>query len=182
MGSTWLASSDDSGAAGCDDDVATATQGLAVSLPASVPEITAVGGTEFNEGSLTYWSSSNGPFGGSALSYIPETAWNDAAASEALGGTIAASDGGASSIYKKPAWQAGPGVPNDGARDVPDVSLDASNRNDPYVVISEGEGMLVGGTSVAAPAFAGMVALLNQYLVQNQAQAKSGLGNIRPKL
>jgi subtilase family serine protease len=182
MGITWLASSGDSGAAACDYDVATATQGLAVSLPASVPEITAVGGTEFNQGSLTYWSSANGPFGGSALSYIPETAWNDTAASEALGGTIAASGGGASSIYKKPAWQSGPGVPNDGARDVPDVSLDASNMNDPYIVISDGEGILVGGTSVAAPVFAGMVALLNQYLVQNQAQSKSGLGNINPKL
>ena len=81
LGITWLASSGDSGAAGCDYDVATATQGLGVSLPASVPEITAVGGTEFNEGSLSYWSGSNGLYGGSALSYIPEMAWNDTAAS-----------------------------------------------------------------------------------------------------
>jgi len=49
-GITWLASSGDSGAAGCDYDVATATHGLGVSLPASVPEVTAVGGTEFSEG------------------------------------------------------------------------------------------------------------------------------------
>ena len=51
-----------------------ATKGLAVNLPASVPEVTAVGGTEFNEGSGTYWGTSNGANGGSALSYIPELA------------------------------------------------------------------------------------------------------------
>jgi subtilase family serine protease len=182
LGITWLASSGDSGAAGCDYDVATATQGLGVSLPASVPEVTAVGGTEFHEGSLSYWSGNNGPGGGSALSYIPEIAWNDTLASEALGGTIGASGGGVSTVYKKPAWQTGPGVPNDGARDVPDVALAASDANDPYVVISEGAAIGVGGTSAAAPSFAGMIALLNQYLVQNQVQAKSGLGNINPKL
>jgi len=182
LGITWLASSGDSGAAGCDYDVAMATQGLGVSLPASVPEITAVGGTEFREGSLSYWNGSNTSNDGSALSYIPETAWNDTLASEALGGTIGASGGGLSSVYKKPAWQTGPGVPNDGARDVPDVALAASDAHDPYIVFSEGVAFGVGGTSAAAPSFAGMIALLNQYLVQNQVQAKSGLGNINPKL
>jgi len=182
LGITWLASSGDSGAAGCDYDVTMATQGLGVNLPASVPEVTAVGGTEFNEGSLTYWSSSNGFYGGSALSYIPETAWNDTAVSEAFGGTIAASGGGLSSVYKKPTWQTGPGVPNDGARDVPDISLAASLAHDPYIIISEGAVYTVGGTSAAAPSFAGMVALLNQYLVQNGVQTKPGVGNINPKL
>jgi subtilase family serine protease len=182
LGITWLASSGDSGAAGCDYDVATATQGLGVSLPASVPEITAVGGTEFDEGSLNYWSSGNGLYGGSALSYIPETAWNDTVESELLGGTIAATGGGVSSVYKKPAWQAGPGVPNDGARDVPDIALAASNGHDPYIIVTEGAVGGVGGTSAAAPSFAGMIAVLNQYLVQNKVQTKPGVGNINPKL
>jgi subtilase family serine protease len=182
LGITWLAASGDSGAAGCDYDVTTATQGLGVSLPASVPEVTAVGGTEFNEGSLAYWRSTNGPNGGSALSYIPETAWNDTAANEALAGTMAASGGGLSSVYQKPAWQAGPGVPNDGARDVPDISLNASIAHDPYLIVSGGATYGVGGTSASAPSFAGMLALVNQYLVQNQVQAKSGVGNINPKL
>src|SRR5208337_4389903 len=109
-----------------------------VSLPASVPEVTAVGGMEFNEGSGNYWSGTNGPYGGSALSYIPEVAWNDTAASLAFGGTISASGGGVSSVYKKPTWQTGPGVPNDGARDVPDVALNASNAHDSYYIVSEG--------------------------------------------
>lgn len=182
MGITWLASSGDSGAAGCDYDVAMATQGLGVSLPASVPEVTAVGGTAFNEGSLTYWSSTNGTYGGSALSYIPEVAWNDTLASEALGGTISSSGGGLSSVYKKPSWQTGPGVPNDGARDLPDISLTASNAHDSYIVVSGGEAFGVGGTSASSPSFAGVLAVLNQFLVQNKVQAKPGLGNINPKL
>jgi subtilase family serine protease len=178
LGITWLASSGDSGAAGCDYDVATATQGLGVSLPASVPEVTAVGGTEFNEGSLSYWSAANGPSGGSALSYIPETAWNDTSAT----GALAASGGGLSAVYTKPSWQAGPGVPNDGARDVPDISFNASDAHDAYLVVSEGGVWGVGGTSASAPSFAGMVAVLNQYLLQNQVQTKPGVGNLNPKL
>ena len=84
LGITWLASSGDSGAAGCDNNAAVATQGLAVSLPASVPEITAVGGTEFAEGGGSYWSRGNGTYFGSAISYIPETSWNDTVASGSL--------------------------------------------------------------------------------------------------
>jgi subtilase family serine protease len=182
QGITWLASSGDSGAAGCDYDATIATQGLGVSLPSSVPEVTAVGGTSFKDGSGTYWLSTNGTYGGSAMSYIPETAWNDTTLSLQLGGTIASSGGGLSAIYKKPAWQTGPGVPNDGARDVPDIALTASPIEDPYVIVSGGEVLTVGGTSASAPSFAGMLALLNQYLVQNKVQTKSGLGNINPTL
>ncbi len=178
LGITWLASSGDSGAAGCDNGAAVATQGLAVSLPASVPEITAVGGTEFAEGGGSYWNSGNGPYFGSAISYIPETSWNDTVAS----GSLASSGGGLSSIYKKPSWQAGPGVPGDGVRDVPDVALNAANGHDPYLVVTEGLAVGVGGTSASAPAFAGILAVLNQYLVQNKVQSKPGLGNINPKL
>lgn len=178
LGITWLVSSGDSGAAGCDDGVAVATQGMGVSLPASIPEVTAVGGTEFNEGSGSYWSAGNGLYGGSALSYIPETSWNDTVAM----GSLASSGGGLSSIYSKPSWQAGPGVPGDNARDVPDISLAAASAHDPYLVVSQGSVLGVGGTSAAAPSFAGMVALLNEYLVKNQVQSKAGLGNINPKL
>jgi subtilase family serine protease len=178
LGITWVVSSGDSGAAGCDYDAPVATQGLGVSLPASIPEVTAVGGTEFNEAGLSYWNAVNGPYGGSAISYIPETSWNDTL----VFGGLAASGGGKSSVYAKPTWQAGPGVPGDGVRDVPDVALDASNEHDPYWVISQGGSILVGGTSAAAPSFAGMVAVLNQYLVENQVQSAPGLGNINVKL
>lgn len=178
LGITWLASSGDSGAAGCDYSALSASQGLGVSLPASVPEITAVGGTEFNEGDTSYWTSKAGPNGVTAMSYIPEKAWNDTS----MGDGLASSGGGASSVFPKPTWQKGPGVPSDGVRDVPDVALAAANGHDPYIVISEGESFGVGGTSAAAPSFAGILAVLNQFLVQNQVQSKPGLGNLNIRL
>ena len=176
MGITWLVSSDDQGAAGCDYGATVASLGLAVDFPASIPEVTAVGGTEFNEGAGYYWSSTDGSFGNSALSYIPEMAWNDTA----YGGGLSASGGGVSVLYPKPAWQTGAGVPSDGARDVPDVAMDASNDHDPYNVLTGGQWQHFGGTSVATPVFAGIVALLNQDLSANGSQA--GVGNINTVL
>jgi uncharacterized protein (TIGR03437 family) len=182
LGITWLACSGDSGAFDCDYRVNVAVHGLAVNFPASIPEVTAVGGTEFNEAGGTYWNATNGPNGGSATSYIPETAWNDTVKSVADGKGIDATGGGVSSFYPKPAWQTGFGVPADGARDVPDVSLNASNFHDPYNVLTGGSWGGYGGTSISTPAFAGIVALLSQYLVANKAQSKSGVGNINPTL
>ena len=177
QGITWLASSGDSGAAACDSG-ATATYGLAVNVPASIPEVTGVGGSEFNEGGGAYWGATNNATGGSALSYIPEMAWNDSISRDSLSAT-----GGGKSIYfAKPAWQTGAGVPADGARDVPDVSLPASPDHDGFLIYSSGSQWVVGGTSVSTPAFAGIVSLLNQYLLSKGTIGKVGLGNINPTL
>ncbi len=174
-GITWIVSSGDSGAAACENQngtALTATSGLSVNVYASIPEVTGVGGTEFGEGAGTYWGTNNAVLG-SALGYIPEAAWND---SDSLLTGFAASGGGFSTFYVKPWWQTGPGVPNDGYRDVPDVALTASAWHDPYTIVTAGQPALVGGTSAAAPAFAGIVTLLNQYW------GGSGLGNINPNL
>lgn len=174
-GITWIASSGDAGAAGCEDQNGTATEAtteLSVSLFASIPEVTGVGGAEFAEGSGSYWGPNNALLG-SALGYIPETAWND---STLTTNGFASSGGGASTLFSKPLWQNSPGVPNDGARDVPDIALTASWFHDPYVIVTGGQLAWNGGTSAAAPTFAGMVVLLNQYLGTN------GLGNINPNL
>jgi subtilase family serine protease len=76
----------DSGAAVCDADEPFAQHGIAVSGFASTPYNVAVGGTDFEDTFLrensTYWSSTNGPTYGSALSYIPEIPWNDSCGSE----------------------------------------------------------------------------------------------------
>jgi uncharacterized protein (TIGR03437 family) len=173
QGITWVASSGDSGAAGCDKpEVASASNGLGVNIPASIPEVTAVGGTEFNDGAGRFWGTSNGANGGSALSYIPEMAWNDSFSESNISG----SGGGASIFYLKPAWQTGVGVPNDNARDVPDVAFSASAEHDGYYIGMNGHLIPIGGTSAATPVFAGILALLNQ------AQPKPGLGNINPTL
>ncbi len=193
QGITWLASTGDSGAAGCDDpSEKEATQGLAVNAPASVPEVTAVGGTEFNENGNygQYWSLNNGPNGGSALSYIPEIAWNDSAEDDAL----SASGGGVSIFYALPYWQTGvSGIIGNSFRNTPDVSLSASADNDPYFVCTSAAlgsqyscanhyFFAVGGTSASAPAIAGMVVLLNQYQLQNGFQTEPGVGNINRTL
>ena len=179
MGITWVTSSGDTGAADCDlTSEQVARQGLAVDLPASVPEITGVGGTEFAEGSGTYWGQVNNANGSSALSYIPEMGWNDTAAV----GELLASGGGASVFFPKPTWQLGPGVPSDGARDVPDIAFTAGVAHDPYVIYTNGAPLYVGGTSAPAPVFGGMLALLNQYLASSGGSAPAGLGNINPAL
>jgi uncharacterized protein (TIGR03437 family) len=179
QGITWVNSGSDAGPASCDANGAPlAVSGLGVRFPASIPEVTAVGGTEFNEQSGAYWSATNTTNGASALSHIPEMVWNDAAALSALW----AGGGGTSIYFPKPAWQAGPGVPNDNARDLPDVALAASFSHDGYNVIRNGTSVITGGTSASAPVFAGILALLNQYVVSNGIQSQPGLGNVNPTL
>ena len=189
QGITVVAASGDAGATDCDDSgVRSATQGLWVDFPASSPYVTGLGGTEFVEGSGTYWSATNGANGGSALSYIPETVWNDTAADLLVSSsaTLSAGGGGASTLFGKPAWQVGTGVPSDGHRDVPDLSFSSSADHDAYLVCilgdcssggyfsTSGFSDAVGGTSVAAPSFAGIVALVEQRL------GGTRLGNVNP--
>jgi subtilase family serine protease len=97
---------------------------------------------------------------------------------------IVAGSGGPSGVYGKPAWQMGvAGMPNDSHRDQPDVSLFASPGFDGtgYVFCQQDRNLsgltscnlnttngyldfhIIGGTSASAPAFAGVMALVNQY-------------------
>jgi uncharacterized protein (TIGR03437 family) len=179
QGITWVVASGDAGPVTCDAGSDLPTHGLAVSFPASLTEVTGVGGTWLSGYGAQYWDDQTG----SALSYIPEAAWNDTTESFYLTGhlTIAASGGGSSTLYPKPYWQIGLGVPNNNARNVPDLALAASLHN-PYVVIAKGQQRLAGGTSASAPSFAGIVALLNHYLVSSGAAQQPGLGNINPML
>ena len=178
-GITWLNASGDSGAGDCEDlDAVVAQDGPAVDAPASVPEVTSMGGTEFAEGSGSYWNDVNTATGASALSYIPERVWNDTP----LGFGFAAGGGGTSVFFPRPIWQTGPGVPNNGFRNVPDVSIASSADHDGYSVYTSGKLQVYGGTSMAAPTMAGIVTLLNQYVVSTGAQAQPGLANINPEL
>jgi subtilase family serine protease len=94
---------------------------------------------------------------------------------------LGATGGGASRLFSKPAWQTGLGVPNDSARDVPDISLSAAGH-DPYLIYYEGLLYSIAGTSCSAPSMAGIVALLNQYQIKQGHQTAPGLGNINPQL
>ena len=157
-------------------------------------------------GAPTYYRTvlANGPKSG----YIPESTWNDSTtnnttisanvtstSSDPMGANIWAGSGGASSCatgsgatcagYSKPSWQTGAGVPSDGKRDIPDVSLMAGNGNTPATWLvcsadttkydnqtvtedcttqSDGYFFFVGygGTSTSAPTFAGILAMVEQ--------------------
>ena len=179
QGQTIVGPGGDSGATDCDYQSYPAVDGLAVDFPASSPFVTGVGGTEFNEGSGNYWSTTNGTNGASANSYIPEMVWNDSSTNG-----LSAGGGGLSIYFSKPAWQIGNGVPADFSRDVPDVSFSASPNHDPYLICSSGSCTngfrdansflnTVGGTSVSTPVFAGMLALVEQKI-------NSRIGNANP--
>ena len=179
---------------------------LAVNYPASSPNVTGMGGTEIAAANSvstnsTYWvAQSTSDVLTSAKIYIPEIAWND----NSTQGGLSASGGGASALFSKPTWQAGvPGIPADTKRDVPDIALysspgfpgylfctsDQSNWNTttpPLQQASCNSGFrdsatndltVAGGTSFAAPIFAGMLALINQ-----KAGYVAGQGLINPTL
>lgn len=169
QGISAFVSSGDSGAAGCSAGSATVGSGAAVSGLASTPYNTAVGGTKFNDASGSFWNTSNGSAYNSAIGYIPEIAWNESG--DVSGGSgLWASSGGVSSVYAKPSWQAAPGVPADGKRDVPDVALTAASH-DGYLVETQGALQVVGGTSAASPSFAGIMAMVVQKTGQRQGNA-----------
>ncbi len=90
--------------------------------------------------------------------------------------------------YGKPVWQTGTGVPNDGARDIPDVSLFASGGfyTGSFYIVCEAdqtdatycdqnpeaeEFLAVGGTSASTPSFAGIMAMVNQKISSRQGNA-----------
>ncbi|MFZ0743555.1 MAG: protease pro-enzyme activation domain-containing protein [Terracidiphilus sp.] len=224
QGISVVISAGDGGSAGCDDfngEVA-AQDGLAVSGFASTPYNVSVGGTDFDQTTstaATYWSATNkAATGASALSYIPETTWNQSCAGMGIAQCTSSSNdlnilggsGGPSSCstldnsgsclsgYGKPSWQTGTGVPADGVRDQPDVSLFASvGFNGSFYIICEADfspfGPLpgfqqvcsltnnsfvgIGGTSASAPAFAGMMALVNQKVGAQGLESRQGNPN-----
>ena len=119
-----------------------------VDFPGSSPWVLAVGGTRLVATGATIES---------------ETAWNS-------GGQGGATGGGVSDVFALPDWQLNVGVPAGKAgrpgRGVPDVAAAADPRNG-YRVRIDGEESVVGGTSAAAPLWAGLVALLNEGLGHN---------------
>ena len=177
-GITVFVSTGDTGAAGCDANDAPVGTIQAVNGIASTPNNIAVGGTEFNEGAGIFWAAGNNPDLSSALGPIPEIVWNESA--NVPGGVgIRSTGGGVSTIYAKPAFQIGPGVPADGFRDIPDVSLTAASH-DAYLIVQGHTNNTTGlenvfGTSAASPSFAGIMALVVQKTGSLQGNANSVL-------
>jgi subtilase family serine protease len=197
QGQTVLGPAGDLGATDCDggQGESLATLGLAVDFPASSPYVTAVGGTQFADAGGTYWNTTTGANGGSALSYIPEQPWNEFYQTIPGSLTVAGlqdggTGGGVSQLYSKPYWQKGTGVPADAARDVPDVAYAAGANHDGYLYCALGSCTnggfsytssgstyynIAGGTSFATPIFAGTLALVEQ-------KTGSKIGNANPTI
>jgi hypothetical protein len=112
--------------------------GLHVDFPGSSPYVLCCGGTHLvTTGSN--WSS--------------ETVWHN---------SYGATGGGFSSVFAKPTWQ---NSANTGSvkRGVPDVAA-VADPSTGIKVICDGQNIVIGGTSAAAPFWAGLVAIINQGL------------------
>jgi subtilase family serine protease len=87
-GVSVFASAGDATAAECDRPFPASFHGIGISGWTDTPYNVSVGGTDFGDTYLgensTYWSSTNGPTFGSALSYVPEIPWNDTCASQLI--------------------------------------------------------------------------------------------------
>jgi len=173
QGVTFLTGSGDSGS----QNAATYSQTLGeptsfytfptVNFPSTSPWVTSVGGTTLNLDSED--------------NYLNETVWNDDAIGAGAGG------GGVSQLFPEPFYQLfslPPAVQKQlhGHRGVPDIAFNADDYNSPVVVYASFGGLafgpdfyLIGGTSEGSPAWAGIVADLNQL-------AGFPLGPLNPRL
>ncbi len=202
QGQTVISATSDAGSTACSGETGLTLaqqETVSTSYPGSSQYVTGIGGTEFPAAAVagtnnTYFSAASGTdVIGSALSYIPEQVWNDDSSTTGL----AAGGGGTSIFTPRPTWQAGvPGIPAGTFRLVPDISLTSSPVNAAYLFCSSDSTATgvtgscshgfrdvnnqsltaAGGTSFAAPALAGMLALINQ------ARNSTGQGVINPTL
>lgn len=127
---------------------------------AGPPAITVVGGTALSTDARGNW--------------IAEQTWTEAALQQG-------SSGGPSSVFPRPSWQQAPGIeslPEHGFRMTPDVAADADPETGVRIVVN-GAVQQGGGTSQAAPIWAAITVMLNQYLTANGGHP---LGNINPLL
>jgi subtilase family serine protease len=140
-GAYMFVASGDTGAYPSDSEFLEAFS-LTVAFPASDNHVIAVGGTSATSVSPT------------SIVRNRELGW---------GG----SGGGVSEKFALPTWQVGfPGLVSTSLRNVPDVALD-SDPSDGYAIVFTPPAMsqgifIVGGTSAAAPTWAGIMALVDQ--------------------
>lgn len=189
-GISSFVSSGDSGASGCDADFTTppvSPQPNSINYICSSGYATCVGGTEFNDVGGNYWSSDNNTNLESVTGYIPEGGWNEPLNSSSAP-QVAASGGGVSAYIPTPSWQTGVGVPTARAgRYTPDVSFSASCHDAYFACFAAGGASCVRGsngsfefvsfcgTSAAAPAMAGLTALLDQQKGTAEGNINQGL-------
>jgi hypothetical protein len=126
--------------------------GAPAQYPSASPNVLSVGGT-----SLSIDSAGN---------YISEVGWSN---------SYGATGGGPSAFEPEPAFQKG--VQSTGARGTPDVALNADPNTGVYVYDSYyyGGWLQVGGTSLAAPVWAGLISIANQGRAANKLNTLSNV-------
>jgi hypothetical protein len=124
-----------------------------IEQPSDDPYLTIVGGTTLTTSTSHSW--------------VSETAWDG-------------SGGGISTLYPIPSWQQGIDMSaNQGSatmRNLPDVAMVADNV---WIVADRGRSFAVVGTSIAAPLWAGFIALVNQ---QAAASGQPPVGFLNPAI
>lgn len=167
-GSSFYVASGDNGGEECVYNWGDAPRksGMGVQFPSDLPNVTAVGGTSLDVATSGAW--------------LNETSWSEPLLS---GG----STGGVSTLVPMPAWQSGPGVVSSASsaqscggnssmcREIPDVSADSDPATSAAFVI-DGAHTQEGGTSLATPIWAGLTALIDEYL-RGHGDARLGFGN-----
>lgn len=161
QGVTFLASSGDTGS------YVPGTTTVTVNYPAASPNVVSVGGTNL------VLNADN--------SYNSETAWGNGTNS----GTAGGSGGGISQFESEPSYQQS--VQQTGFRTVPDVAFDADPNSgvavyDSYNNTSATPWVQVGGTSLAAPSWAGLISIADQGLVQRGEPTLDGPSQTLPEL
>jgi kumamolisin len=129
---------------------------------ASVPEMTSVGGTTLSTDAEGNW--------------VSEQTWFDVPLSQGTGG-------GVSALFDLPGWQrvaASAVAPerHGGRRMTPDIAAVADPFTGVQFVLND-QVLIGGGTSQSAPIWAGLTALMNQYLLENNGTL---IGDINPLL
>ena len=125
---------------------------------ASMPEMTDVGGT-------TLSTDANG-------GWLAEQAWFDPPLSQGTGG-------GVSSLFSRPEWQQNvTATTGAGQRLTPDIAAVADPFTGVKIVFNQ-QVIVGGGTSLSAPVWAGMTALMNEFLLSRGGHL---IGDLNPLL
>lgn len=128
---------------------------------ASLPEVTNVGGTTLTTDADYRW--------------LDEHAWFDAPLTQGTGG-------GVSNLFERPQWQANITPPQTSQRRlVPDVAAVADSNTGVVIVLNQHR-LLGGGTSQAAPLWAGITAVMNQFLLDNGGRPPGNLNAVLYRL
>jgi len=162
MGTTAFDASGDLAGLACKDGQAWAAppspDDIGLDAVASLPEMTSVGGTTLSTDATGVW--------------LAEQAWFDAPLTQGSGG-------GVSALFDRPDWQQDLRVGvGEGQRLAPDIAAVADPVTGVKFVFDE-QVVVGGGTSLSAPIWAGMTAVMNQFIIERNGTA---LGDLNPLL